>query len=265
MIRLAALLALAAGAALAAASPAAADDAAPRAAADALYGRDAMAAARRAAQAESGAQTTYFLEAERLEYRFGEGSPGLLFDGGGWWGGDRDKLRVKAEGEYDLNGHGLEEAELQALWSHAISPFFDLQAGIRRDFEPDPARSFAVISLEGLAPYWIEIDAAAFLSDDGELSARIEAEYELLLTQRLVLQPRVELDFAATSTEELGIGSGLSTAELGLRLRYEIRRAIAPYIGVSWSRAVGETADFARAAGEDPERASLVVGLRAWF
>ncbi|RME61879.1 MAG: copper resistance protein B, partial [Alphaproteobacteria bacterium] len=141
----------------------------------------------------------------------------------------------------------------------------DLQAGVRHDFEPDPSRTFGVIGIQGLAPYWFEIDAAAFISGDGDVSARIEAEYELLLTQRLILQPRVELNFAVQEVEELGIGSGLSIAEAGLRLRYEIDRQFAPYVGFSWNRKIGDTADFARADGEDVGALSFVAGLRMWF
>ena len=122
-----------------------------------------------------------------------------------------------------------------------------------------------MFGVQGLAPYWFEVDAAAFVSDDGDVSARLEAEYELFLTQKLILQPRAELDFAVQDVPELGIGSGLSTAEAGLRLRYEFRREFAPYIGVSWRRAFGETADFTRADGEDVESISFVAGLRLWF
>jgi copper resistance protein B len=116
-----------------------------------------------------------------------------------------------------------------------------------------------------LAPYWFEVDAAAFVSDDGDLSARLEAEIDLFLTQRLILQPRAEINLAAQDVSDYGIGSGVSTAEAGLRLRYEIRRRFAPYIGISWRRKFGDTADFAREAGEDRVRWSLLAGVRLWF
>ena len=237
----------------------------PGAQADAYFDPDAQAPAPPALYTEHGGGFQYFVLGDRFEYQTNEGSPLLLFDGQGWWGTDRNRLWVKTEIEYDFEADAFEEAELQALWSRPIARYFDFQAGVRRDFEPDPSRTFGVIGIQGLAPYWFEIDAALFVSGDGDISARFEAEYDLLLTQRLILQPRTELNFAAQSVDELGIGSGLSTAELGLRLRYEIERQFAPYVGVSWTRSVGETADFVRAGGEDPGAASFVAGLRFWF
>jgi copper resistance protein B len=224
-----------------------------------------MAKARALLKREHGGGTNFFVLGDRFEYQSNDGSPLLLFDGQGWWGTDRNKLWIKTEIEYDFGADRFEEAELQALWSRPIARYFDFQAGVRHDFEPDPSRTFGVIGVQGLAPYWFEIDAGLFVSGDGDVSARFEAEYELLLTQRLILQPRTELNFAVQSVPALDIGSGLSTAELGLRLRYEIRRAFAPYIGVTWTRSVGETADFVRAAGEDPSVVSFVAGLRFWF
>ncbi|WP_374516184.1 copper resistance protein B, partial [Brevundimonas sp.] len=117
----------------------------------------------------------------------------------------------------------------------------------------------------GLAPHWWEVDAAAFLSTEGDLTARVEAEYDQRLTQRLILQPRFEVDLSASDIPELGLGSGLTSVEAGLRLRYEFRREFAPYVGVEWSRALGDTADLVEAAGGDPEETRFVLGLRAWF
>lgn len=234
-------------------------------AADEYWGPAEMAAARRAVQKEHGASKTYFVQGDRLEYRSNGGEPLFLWDAQGWRGGDRNKLWLKTEGEYAFEEDAFEEAEVQALWSRAISAFFDFQAGVRHDFAPGDDRTFGVLGLQGLAPYWFEVDAALFISDDGNVSARMEAEYELLLTQRLILQPRAELNFAAQDVVEHGVGSGLSTAELGARLRYEIKREFAPYIGVDWSRAVGATADLVRADGGDPSSVSFVAGLRVWF
>ena len=214
---------------------------------------------------EHGAQTVWYAEGERLEYRGNEGDPVFLWDAQGWYGGDRNRLWLKTEGEYDFDADEFEEAEVQALWSRPVSRFFDFQAGVRHDFAPGDDRTFAVAGVQGLLPYLFEIDAALFVSDDGDLEARVETEYELLITQRLILQPRAELNFAAQDIEEYGVGSGLSSAELGARLRYEIRRQFAPYVGVSWSRAVGDAADFARAAGDDPASVSFVAGVRTWF
>lgn len=233
--------------------------------ADAYFDRDAMAAARAALKKEHGGGRNYFLLADRLEYQSNDGAPALLFDGQGWWGTDRDKLWVKSEIHRDFEAGRFEEAELQALWSRPFSRFFDFQAGIRHDFVRGADRTFGVLGVQGLAPYWFEIDAAIFVSGEGDVSARFEAEYDLLLTQRLILQPRTELNFAVQSVEEVGVGSGLSTAEIGLRLRYEFSRQFAPYVGVNWERAVGETADFARAEGENVGAVSAVAGVRMWF
>ena len=136
---------------------------------------------------------------------------------------------------------------------------------MRQDFRAAAPRTYATIGVEGLAPYWFEIDAAAFLSTDGELTARVGAYYDQRVTQRLILQPRVELDLAAQDVPAAGIGAGLSEAELGLRLRYEIAREFAPYVGVSWRRKTVRSADYARASGEDAGGAALVLGIRAWF
>jgi len=238
-------------------------------AADQYWDPAAMAASRKAVQKEGGAGYNYFLQADRLEYRTNEGAPLFLWDAQGWYGGDKNKLWLKSEGEYSFDDSAFEGAEIQALWSRAFARYFDIQAGVRQDFASGDnstlGRTFAVIGVQGLAPYWFEVDLAAFISDDGNVSARIELEYDLLLTQRLILQPRTELNFAIQSVPGSGVGSGLSTADVGLRLRYEIKREFAPYIGVSWERAVGETADFVRAGGEDPSSVSFVAGLRLWF
>ena len=148
----------------------------------------------------------------------------------------------------------LEQAEVQALYSRAINPWFNLQGGVRYDFQPNPERAHLVLGIQGLAPYWFEIDGALFLSNKGDLTARFEAEYDQRITQKLILQPSIEFDLAAQDVPELGIGAGLSTAEVGLRLRYEFVPEFAPYIGVEYERAFGNTADFARAAGEKAGR-----------
>lgn len=248
--------------ALAFAAPAAAE---PGAQADAYFDRDAMAAARAALKKEHGGTPGWFLIAERLEYQSNDGAPALYFEGQGWWGTDRNKLWVKSEVNRDFNAGRFEEAEIQALWSRPFSRFFDFQAGVRHDFAAGADRTFGVIGVQGLAPYWFEIDAAVFVSGEGDVSARFEAEYDLLLTQRLILQPRTELNFAVQDVEDVGVGSGLSTAEIGLRLRYEISRQFAPYVGVNWERAVGDTADLVRADGENVGAVSAVAGVRLWF
>jgi copper resistance protein B len=238
----------------------------PEHAADAIFGAEAMAAARELLRIESGAVRTQSVLADRFEMRgAGEGEDeAYLWDLQGWHGGDVHKLWWKSEGGGALGGNPR-DAELQVLYSRAVTPFFDMQLGFRRDFRPSPQRSHAVIGVQGLLPYVFEIDAAAFLSEDGDLSGRFEAEYDVRILQRLVLQPRVELNFSAQSIPELGIGSGLGSVESGLRLRYEVRREIAPYLGIAWERKRGRTADRARAAGGDTRSREIIVGVRAWF
>ena len=162
-----------------------------------------------------------------------------------------------------LAGPGM--AVAGSLYARAISPYFDVQAGVRQDLEPRPRRTYAALGFEGLAPYWFQVEGAVFLSNEGDLSARLEGSYDLRLTQRLILQPRAQVNLAARDVPELGLGAGLTNAELGLRLRYEIRREFAPYLGVHYERRFGDTADFARAAGEDRDDLRLVAGIRAWF
>jgi copper resistance protein B len=234
-------------------------------AADAYYDPAEMQAAREELRREHGGRTNSFVQADRFEYQRNEGSNGMVWDGQGWIGGDYNRFWVKTEGEY-LGGPGnLEDAEIQGLYSRSISPYFDFQAGVRQDVQPGARRTFGVIGVQGLAPYWFEVDTALFISHDGDVSARIETEYDLRFTQRLILQPRAELNFAFQNVERLAIGAGLSTAELGARLRYEFKREFAPYAGVSWVRAVGATADFARRGGETPSRLAIVAGIRFWF
>lgn len=209
-------------------------------------------------------QIVTFVQADRLEGRASEAERGYLFDLQGWVGTDASKFWAKIEGD-GLVGGEPGELEVQALYSRMVSPFFDLQLGVRQDASADEPRTHAVVGIQGLAPYWFEIDAAAFVSHTGDVTARVEAEYELLFTQRLVLQPRIELNAAFQDVEALGLGAGLSSAEAGLRLRYEIRREVAPYVGISWQRAYGGTADAARAAGAGVAGTSVVAGLRLWY
>jgi copper resistance protein B len=197
------------------------------------------------------------------EYQFGRHGDGYRWDGQAWYGGDINRIVLRSEGAGSVDD-GLETGEVQALYSRAVSRYFDLQGGVRQDFAPR-GRTYLTVGTQGLAPYWFDVEGALFLSTKGELLARAEGTYDVRLTQRLVLQPRVELNFAAQNTPETRRGSGLSDAELGLRLRYELRREFAPYIGVSYERKTGKTADYARAAGEDPEATTLVVGVRTWF
>lgn len=236
----------------------------PAHAADTAYDPNVMAQARNAMHKEHGSMRTYKVMLDQFEARIRNGRDGYALEGEAWYGGDINKLWLKTEVEGEF-GRNPEQAEVQALYSRAIDPWWNLQAGVRYDFRPDPERAHLVLGIEGLAPYWFEIDAAAFLSDKGEVTARLEVEYDQRLTQKLILQPRVEFDLAAQNVPEIGLGSGLSNAEAGLRLRYEIVPEFAPYVGVAYERAFGNTADFRRAAGEEAGGWSLLVGVRAWF
>lgn len=216
-----------------------------------------------ASAAEPGQIFTFF-EAEQFEYRLNDDGGSFNWDVQGWIGDDDNKAWLKSEGEKPI-GDLLEEAEVQLLYSYRISDFFDAQIGGRVDLKPEPERGFLVLALQGLAPYWIEVETSAFVSHKGEVSARFEAEADIFITQSLVLQPVAEVNVAVQEVEERGIGSGINDLELGLRLRYEIVREFAPYIGVTWERKFGQTADFARDEGEDPGAVSFVTGVRFWF
>ncbi len=213
---------------------------------------------------EHGGFKTWMFLADQLEYRIREGGDGYKWDIQGWYGGDIDKLWLKSEAEGEF-GKKPEQLEVQALYSRAIDPWWNFQAGIRHDFRPDPERTHLVVGIQGLAPYWFEVDSSLFLSNKGDLTARFEAEYDQRITNQLILQPAFEFNLSAQDVPELGIGSGLSSIEAGLRLRYEFVPEFAPYIGVEYERAFGDTADFRRAEGEDVGGWSLLVGVRAWF
>ncbi len=233
--------------------------------ADRVWDPAAMAQAREAMmRQEGGGQTFAQVMLDLAEFRIRDGRDGYRWEGEAWFGGDIHRAVVKSEGEGDLGG-GLEAAEVQALYSRAIGPYFNLQAGVRHDPRPGPSRTYATIGVEGLAPYWFEVDVAAFVATTGEVLGRVEGYYDQRLTQRLILQPRAEVDLSAQDVRRRGIGSGVTDAELGLRLRYEVRREFAPYVGVSWERRLGDTARFARAAGADTGGVGVVAGLRAWF
>ena len=235
----------------------------PAFAADAFVGAEKMAASRASVVREVSGMPVFWFQADRAEYRARGGRDGYLWDVQGYYGGDLDKFWFKSEGEGSF-GEKLESAEVQGLWSHAIGPWWDLQAGVRQDLT-GPERTHAVIGVQGLAPYLFEVDAAAFVSTKGDLTARVEAELDQRITQRLILQPRVELNLAAQDIPELGIGAGLDKAEAGLRLRYEFTREFAPYIGIEQEWKLGQSADYARSAGEDPSVTNYVVGVRFWF
>lgn len=202
---------------------------------------------------------------DRLEYGESDEEDTYVWDAQGWIGGDIHKFWWKTEGEGSVDGGSPESTELQALYNHTVSPFWGVQAGVRYDIHPDPETGYAVLGAQGLAPYWFESDLSVYLSEDGDLSFRGEFEYELLFTQRLILQPRLEINASADEVPELGLGSGLNNTEAGLRLRYEIRREFSPYIGVRWEQRYGDTKDIAEREGEPSSATSVVIGLRAWY
>ena len=193
-----------------------------------------------------------------------KGNDGYRWEGEGWFGGDINRFVVKTEGEGDVRGV-LEEAEVQALYARAIDPWWNLQAGVRYDIRPDPRRVYATLGLEGLASYWFKASGAVFLSNKGELRGRMEGFYDQRISQRLILQPRAEINASAQAIREIGVGAGLTDIELGLRLRYEIAREFAPYVGVEWVGQTGETARLARAASERTSGFGYVAGIRFWF
>lgn len=232
-------------------------------AADRFFSPAAMAAARAQLRLEHGAVPVSTVMVNLAEYQARSGADGYRWEGQAWFGGDINRFVVKSEGE-GTRGEGVEAAEVQALYSRAVGAYTDLQAGVRQDVEPY-GRTYATVGFESLLPYWFDVEGAAFLSTKGDVLARLEGTYDLRLTNRLILQPRAELNFAAQNTPETRTGSGLSNAELGLRLRYEIRREFAPYIGVSWDQKAGKTADYARARGQGAEATSVVVGIKAFF
>ncbi len=213
-------------------------------------------------------QTFGLFLVDQLEYRYQDEADSVNWKAEGWVGGDYRRFWLKTEGDIALDGTGG-DAEVQVLRSQLISPFWELQAGVRYDqhFSPegDRGRAFAVVGLQGVAPYQIELETALFLSHEGDLSARLSAESQFLLSQRLILQPEVEVNAALQTVEAFGVGSGLTDLTLGLRLRYEFSREVAPYVGVVWTRKFGQTADLARDADESIDDLALVGGLRLLF
>lgn len=232
--------------------------------ADAIHGEETMAKARKDVLAGSGDQKTLFIMLNQFETQSSGNEDNFYWNGQASWGGDINRVWLKSEGKASLDGGGVEDAEIQALYSRAITPFWNLQGGLRYDIEPD-GLTHAVIALNGLAPYWLEVDASAFLSEKGDLTSRIEAEYELLLTQRLVLQPRMEAELSAQDIPERETGSGLNRIDAGIRLRYEIKPELAPYIGIEWQSAFGGTKDYIDAAGGKTDETLFLLGLRSWY
>ena len=200
---------------------------------------------------------------DQLEWRDSSEGSASAWDAEAWYGSDYNKLRLRTEGDR-VQGR-TEDARAEVLWDRIIARWWSVQAGARYDFGEGPSRTWAAVGVQGLAPYWFEIEATLYAGEEGRTAARLKAEYELLLTQRLILQPEAEVNLYGKADRERGLGSGLSDLEAALRLRYEIRREFAPYVGLVWSRSFGDTADQARANGADANDLQIVAGFRIWF
>lgn len=201
---------------------------------------------------------------DQLEWQGRKGESQFAWDAQGWLGGDFRKIWIKTEGAR-ADGQ-TEDAEAQLLYDQAISGFFDLQAGVRHDWATDrPDRDWLALGVQGLAPYFFETAATVFVGKAGRSALRLKASYDLLFSQRLILTPELETNVYGRDDPALGIGHGLGDASLGLRLRYEIRREVAPYLGLEVQRRYGATADYARAAGDTAGQTLWVAGLRVWF
>ena len=200
---------------------------------------------------------------DKFEYAHSSHGHAVAVDGQAWYGTDANRLWLKAEGE--RSGGKLEDLRTEALWDHPVSTYWSTQLGVRHDFGEGPGRTWAALGVQGQAPYRFETEATLYIGQAGRTAARFETEYEVLLTQRLILQPRLEINLYGRDDPQRGIGSGLSDAEFGLRLRYEIRREFAPYIGIVRLQRFGHTADFVRAAGGRADETQIVAGVRVWY
>jgi copper resistance protein B len=200
---------------------------------------------------------------DQLEYVHASDANGAAIDAQAYYGGDSNKLWFKVDGE--RTSGRLRDTRIEVLGDHATSAFWDAQMGVRRDFGGGPGRTWAAIGIQGLAPYWIDIEATAYVGQSGRTAMRVEGEYDIMLTQRLIFTPDLELNAYGKTDAARHIGSGLSNVELGLRLRYEISRKFAPYVGIDWNRRFGKTADLMREAGEPASERQVVAGVRIWF
>lgn len=207
----------------------------------------------------------FFVLFDQLEWQRGESGNGVTWDSSGWVGRDLHRLWFRAEGEAAAGRPG--DAEVHLFYGRAVARWWDVVVGLRQDLRPGPgpAQSWLAVGVQGLAPYWFDVEATVYLGADGQTAARVEAEYELLFTNRLALQPLVEVNLYGKTNAARGIGAGVSSFDAGLRIRYELRRELAPYLGVTWHSRFGETARLAEAAGETTRARRLVTGLRLWF
>jgi copper resistance protein B len=204
-----------------------------------------------------------------LEYQSIRGKSSVSWDVVGWHGGDYQRLWIKSEGRHGATSASEGAVELQLLYGKLVSSYFDAQVGIRVDRHfgqgADVNRAYVVIGMQGLVPYRFEVEPTLFISTKGRVSGRIKASYDVLVTQRLVLQPRFETNLAVQRDEAIGIGAGLNDVQLGARLRYEVRREFAPYFGFTWKQSIGPTHALAVRDSGDLSHFALIAGVRVWF
>jgi copper resistance protein B len=201
---------------------------------------------------------------DQFEGRTDGRTPDLRWSGEGWIGTDYDKFWLKTEGFRRRDG-SIDDGKHEFLYSRAISTYFDLQAGLRSDLDSRSTRNWAALGFEGLARYFFIVQGAVYARDSGHFAAHFEGSYDLLLTNRLILEPQFEIDLYSKSDPARLIGAGISEIDTGLRLRYEFDRKFAPYIGVAYEGKFGQTASFARRAGEGTSGVRFVFGIRSWF
>ena len=186
------------------------------------------------------------------------------WEGEAWAGTDTNRVRFKSEGAVDDQGKA-EEGRYELLYSRPITSFFDIQGGVRTDADSHAGRSWAALGVEGLAPLFFHVSATGYASSEGHFAGRVEGSYDLLITQRLIMQPQFEMNFYSKADPRRAIGAGLSSLDTGLRLRYEITRKFAPYIGLAYEQMVGDTAAIARSGGNPTAGLRFALGLRAWL
>jgi copper resistance protein B len=200
---------------------------------------------------------------DELEWVDGESGSSLGWKAAAWYGGDFNKLRIETEGSRAAGKTG--EARSELLWDRIFTPWWSLRAGVRHDTGIGPARDWIALGVAGLSPAFIDVEAALYLGEGGRGAARLSTHHDLLLTQRLILQPEADLNVYTREDAARRIGKGISDLTLGLRLRYEVRREFAPYFGVNWTAHFGDSADLRQAAGEPARETTLIAGIRAWF
>jgi copper resistance protein B len=200
---------------------------------------------------------------DQFEWRNTDPGAAGVWEAEGWYGGDYNKFWIKTEGEAD--GGKTQDARIEGLWDRIITRWWDLQLGARQDFGEGPGRTWVAAGIQGLAPYWFDFEATLYAGDAGRTAARVKSEYEILITQRLILQPEAEANLYGQADPARRIGAGLTDLEVGIRLRYELRREFAPYVGIAWQHRLGGTADLDRAAGQASSDVQLVAGIRIWL